>query len=79
MKSFLGNLTRIWAGPLSFWRISRMIFLVMVDVINLRRNERICDNDLWIAAHAKAENLILDMNNEREFKRIPGLTVQNWA
>lgn len=37
------------------------------------------NNDLWIAAHAKAENLILVTNNEREFKRIPGLTVQNWV
>ncbi|MFA6010320.1 MAG: type II toxin-antitoxin system VapC family toxin [Desulfobacteraceae bacterium] len=37
------------------------------------------NNDLWIAAHAKAENLTLVTNNEREFKRIPGLKVQNWV
>lgn len=37
------------------------------------------NNDLWIAAHAKASGLILVTNNEREFKRIPGLRVQNWA
>jgi len=36
-------------------------------------------NDLWIAAHAKAAGLILVSNNEREFKRISGLKVQNWA
>lgn len=36
-------------------------------------------NDLWIAAHALASDLILVTNNEREFKRIPGLRVQNWA
>lgn len=35
------------------------------------------NNDLWIAAHAKTENLILVTNNEREFSGIPGLTVQN--
>lgn len=35
-------------------------------------------NDLWIAAHAKAEGLILVTNNEREFGRVPGLKVQNW-
>lgn len=37
------------------------------------------NNDLWIAAHAKAEKLTLITNNEREFKRIPGLKVQNWV
>jgi tRNA(fMet)-specific endonuclease VapC len=36
-------------------------------------------NDLWIAAHAKAAGVILVTNNEREFKRIPGLRVQNWV
>lgn len=37
------------------------------------------NNDLWIAAHAKAEGLTLITNNEREFKRVPGLKVLNWA
>ena len=37
------------------------------------------NNDLWIAAHAKAAKLILITNNEREFKRVSGLEVQNWA
>jgi len=41
--------------------------------------ETIGNNDLWIAAHAKAADLILVTNNEREFKRVPGLKVQNWA
>ena len=35
-------------------------------------------NDMQIAAHAKASNLILVTNNEREFKRVPGLKIQNW-
>lgn len=43
------------------------------------KGETIGGNDLWIAAHAKAEGLILVTNNEREFGRIPGLKVQNWA
>jgi tRNA(fMet)-specific endonuclease VapC len=43
------------------------------------RGEVIGGNDLWIAAHAKAEGLIVVTNNEREFKRVPGLKVQNWA
>lgn len=37
------------------------------------------NNDLWIAAHAKAASLIIVTNNEREFQRIPGLKVQNWV
>ncbi len=44
-----------------------------------RSGEPIGANDLWIAAHALAERLILVSNNEREFKRIKGLKVENWA
>jgi tRNA(fMet)-specific endonuclease VapC len=36
-------------------------------------------NDLWIAAHALATNLTVVTNNEREFRRVPGLTVENWT
>lgn len=43
------------------------------------KGEIIGGNDLWIAAHAKAMGLVLVTNNEREFKRVPGLKVQNWA
>lgn len=43
------------------------------------RGERIGNNDLWIAAHAKASELVLVTNNEREFRRVPGLKVENWA
>lgn len=37
------------------------------------------NNDLWIAAHAKAAALTLVTNNEREFNRVPGLKIQNWV
>ncbi len=37
------------------------------------------NNDLWIAAHARAANLTIVTNNEREFQRVPGLKVQNWV
>jgi tRNA(fMet)-specific endonuclease VapC len=36
-------------------------------------------NDLWIAAHARAEGLVVVTNNEREFKRVKGLKVENWV
>jgi tRNA(fMet)-specific endonuclease VapC len=37
------------------------------------------NNDLWIGAHALALDLTLATNNEREFKRIPGLLLENWT
>ena len=36
-------------------------------------------NDLWIAAHAMALDVTLATNNDREFLRIAGLSVENWA
>lgn len=35
--------------------------------------------DLMIAGHARSRGLILVTNNLREFKRVPGLRVENWA
>ena len=37
------------------------------------------NNDLWIGAHAVALDLTLATNNEREFQRIAGLSVENWT
>lgn len=34
--------------------------------------------DLLIAAHARFLGATLVTNNEREFRRVPGLSVQNW-
>jgi tRNA(fMet)-specific endonuclease VapC len=36
-------------------------------------------HDLLIAAHAIALKATLVTNNEREFLRVPGLTVENWV
>ena len=35
--------------------------------------------DLLIAGHAKSEKLILVTNNTKEFLRVEGLAVENWA
>ncbi len=35
--------------------------------------------DLLIAAHALSENLTLVTNNEKEFKRIKSLKIENWV
>jgi tRNA(fMet)-specific endonuclease VapC len=46
----------------------------------LQREGRVIgNNDLWLAAHARAEGWILVTNNTREFERVPGLQVENWA
>jgi tRNA(fMet)-specific endonuclease VapC len=37
------------------------------------------NNDLWIAAHARATGLTLVTNNEAEFRRVPDLRVENWV
>lgn len=44
-----------------------------------RKGRPIGNNDLWIAAHARAEAWVLVTNNEREFSRVEGLSVENWA
>ena len=36
-------------------------------------------NDLWIACHALAQDATLVTNNLREFQRIAGLRLANWA
>jgi tRNA(fMet)-specific endonuclease VapC len=43
------------------------------------KGELIGSNDIWIAAHAIAAKLTLVTNNEREFRRIAGLKIENWA
>jgi tRNA(fMet)-specific endonuclease VapC len=37
------------------------------------------NNDLWIAAHARAAGLTLVTNNEAEFRRVPDLRIENWV
>ena len=42
------------------------------------RGESIGPNDLLIAAHCLAENLVAVTANFKEFSRVPGLRVENW-
>jgi tRNA(fMet)-specific endonuclease VapC len=44
-----------------------------------RRGEPIGPLDTMIAAHAMASNAILVTNKTREFARVPGLRLENWA
>ena len=43
------------------------------------RGAMIGANDLFIAAHARSQGLILVTNNTREFGRIPHLAIENWV
>jgi tRNA(fMet)-specific endonuclease VapC len=43
------------------------------------KGEMVGNNDLWIAAHAKAADLTLVTNNAQEFRRIKHLKIQNWV
>ncbi|MFW6278534.1 MAG: type II toxin-antitoxin system VapC family toxin [Halorhodospira sp.] len=36
-------------------------------------------NDLWIAAHARAQDLVVVTANKREFDRVPGLVIEDWS
>jgi tRNA(fMet)-specific endonuclease VapC len=44
-----------------------------------QQGQPIGNNDLWLASHARAEGWILVTNNEREFIRVDGLQIENWA
>lgn len=44
-----------------------------------QQGKLIGNNDLWIAAHALATDLILVTNNVKEFARVPKLKIENWA
>lgn len=44
-----------------------------------RQGKPIGNNDLWLAAHARAKDWILVSNNTREFERVVGLRLENWV
>lgn len=44
-----------------------------------KRGTPIGANDLLIASHARSLNLTLVTNNVREFCRVEGLRLENWA
>lgn len=44
-----------------------------------RKGTMIGANDLFIAAHARYLGLTLATNNRRDFSRVEGLKIENWA
>ena len=57
--------------------IARTYSVLRADLAS--RGQIIGSNDLWIAAQATAADLTLVTGNEREFRRIAGLKIENWA
>lgn len=76
-------------------RIAIMLFLSAISILEFNHNDAIeygkiranleskgtpiGPMDTLIAAHAKANNLILVTNNTREFFRVDGLAVEDWT
>ena len=50
----------------------------MIRYLLEERGNPIGPLDMLIAAHALSRNLIVVTNNEKEFKRVNGLKVENW-
>ncbi len=44
-----------------------------------KQGQMIGSNDMWIAAHAMSLGVTLATNNDREFLRVTGLSVENWT
>ena len=76
-------------------RLALLLFLSEISVFSFEENaareygmirqdltqkgQLIGGNDLLIAAHARSLNLTLVTNNTREFERVAGLKLENWA
>ena len=74
------SLRQIESRPtLAITRHSAAAFGVLAAAVKQAgRSPRPRYNDLWIAAHALAQNMTLVTNNTREFERVAGLRVENW-
>ena len=57
--------------------VARLYSKIRLDLE--RRGKIIGANDLWIASHCLQLGLTLVTNNEREFRRIPNLPIENWT
>jgi len=74
----LDNLAR--EVPVLFDTDQRLCEHYAVQSARLRAiGQPIGGNDLWIASHALAQDATLVTNNQREFERINGLRLENWA
>ena len=70
-----------FVSPLQIATFDRQAAIVYGKIRALleKRGYPIGSMDLLIAAHALSLNVRLATNNVREFKRVPGLRVENWV
>jgi tRNA(fMet)-specific endonuclease VapC len=61
------------------WPVEATAQYAQVRAALERAGKPIGGMDLMIAAHALAEDSVLITNNAREFHRVPGLAVEEWA
>lgn len=68
-------------SPLNIFEFDQQASAVYGDVRTALKNKGtlIGSYDMLIAAHALSLNAILITNNVREFARVSGLTIENWA
>lgn len=61
------------------WPIEATHYYARLRADLQKRGQPIGGMDMLIAAHAMAEDSALVTNNAREFHRVPGLAVEEWA
>jgi tRNA(fMet)-specific endonuclease VapC len=61
------------------WPLEATVQYAQVRAALERAGKPIGGMDLMIAAHALAEDSVIITNNAREFHRVPGLAVEEWA
>ncbi len=61
------------------WPVEATQCYAQVRAVLERSGKPIGGMDLMIAAHALAEDSVVITNNAREFHRVPGLAVEEWA
>lgn len=61
------------------WPVSAAHHYAQIRAALERAGKPIGGMDLMISAHAMAEDSVLITNNAREFHRVPGLAVEEWA
>ena len=73
LAQFAGRLEILSFGP------KAAVHYGQIRAALVRAGKPIGPHDLLISAHARSEGLIMVTNNLREFKRVPGLSVENWV
>jgi len=77
----LKRLTELTRSVPVRYRISELVCQHYASQFTLLRaaGTPIGANDLWIACHALADDCTLVTNNLKEFQRVQGLSLENWA